>query len=383
MKKIMFVKSVLLAIALFGFASLTANAAPIAVPGDYATIQAAVNAASAGATITVAAGTYVEQVVIARDLTIKGAGEDRTIIQAPPTLTPFALQSGRPVAAIVRITDGAHVYLSDVTVSGPLPCSDVGVGINVAKNATLELEDAHVTRIRPESGPCPLGPPRGRAITVGISPSVVIDGQNGSNGHAIITDVTVDQYQDAGITVVAPSPSAPSTATISKSTITGGASPFFSVAQSGIALSQAAVAQVTKNSITGNACTNALCGRDPISQVQSSGIGLNTVTTGSSSDISENDVAANDIGIYQIFTFDGPAFSKNNLTDNRYFGIVIQNGSGTTSKNKISGGEVGIAVVANTTDTVGVLKDDKIKQVSVLPVQMIQCCGYIATAVIQ
>jgi serine protease len=45
-------------------AAATAATKSISVPGDYPTIQAAVDAAPAGATIHVAPGTYPEQVVI-------------------------------------------------------------------------------------------------------------------------------------------------------------------------------------------------------------------------------------------------------------------------------------------------------------------------------
>jgi len=383
MKKAALVSSVLIAIGLFGFASIPLYAATIAVPRDFPTLQAAVNAAPAGATIKVDQGTYVEQVVIAKDLTIRGAGEDRTIIQAPPTLTPFALQGGRPVVAIVLITDGVRVRLSDLTVSGPLPCSDVGTGIHVVKDATLEVEDVHVTRIWPESGPCPLGAPRGRAVVVGLSPSILMDGQFGSNGHATITGVTVDQYQEAGITVVGASVSAQSTATISNNTVIGGASPFFPVVQTGITLFGAAVGQVTKNTVTQNACTNNFCGQDPSTNIQSAGISLNGLSTASDSKIAENNVSESDIGIYQIFTADGPRISENRLMNNRLFGIVIQNGNGLTSQNTITGGQVGIAVIANAVDTTGVLKGDKVKYTTVSPVQTIQCCGYIATALVQ
>src|SRR2546430_6006967 len=40
---------------------------------NYATIQAAVNAASAGAIINVDAGTYIEQVTVNKSLTLRGA----------------------------------------------------------------------------------------------------------------------------------------------------------------------------------------------------------------------------------------------------------------------------------------------------------------------
>jgi hypothetical protein len=54
------------------------------VPDDYTTIQAAISAASPGETIFVRAGTYVEQIIIDKSITLQGASKETTIIEYPP-----------------------------------------------------------------------------------------------------------------------------------------------------------------------------------------------------------------------------------------------------------------------------------------------------------
>jgi hypothetical protein len=44
---------------------------------------------------------------------------------------------------------------------------------------------------------------------------------------------------------------------------------------------------------------------------------------------------------------------------------------------------VGIGVVADLVDTVGVLHGDKISRTSVQPIQEIECCGFEATAQVE
>ena len=86
-----------------------APGATINVPGDYATIQAAINAASSGDVIVVAAGPYDEAITIdGKDLTITGAGAGLSIIKGSVLNTTH----------IVYITGGAIVDFSGFTVDG-------------------------------------------------------------------------------------------------------------------------------------------------------------------------------------------------------------------------------------------------------------------------
>ena len=67
--------------------------------------------------------------------------------------------------------------------------------------------------------------------------------------------------------------------------------------------------------------------------------------------ITGNDLTGNDVGIYQIISADCCQINGNQLDNNPYFGIVIQDGDGRTSGNAINGGQIGIGVVADFIDT--------------------------------
>lgn len=55
------------------------------VPGDYASIQAAIDAAVPGDVVEVAAGTYEENLVVKKNIELKGSGADNTIVRNAST----------------------------------------------------------------------------------------------------------------------------------------------------------------------------------------------------------------------------------------------------------------------------------------------------------
>ncbi len=93
------------------------------VPGDYPTIQAAVDAAHAGASIRVAAGVYPETILITRPVTIEGPEQGDAIIRG---------ESGRPTVSII---DTENVAIRHLTITGG------DVGVLVRGSGSVEIAD--------------------------------------------------------------------------------------------------------------------------------------------------------------------------------------------------------------------------------------------------
>jgi pectin methylesterase-like acyl-CoA thioesterase len=84
-------------------ATVTAESKTIVVPDDFPTIQEAINAADAGDTIFVKRGTYVENPVVNKSVSLVGEDKDATIIDVTAglkvesnnvTLTGFTIYNG-------------------------------------------------------------------------------------------------------------------------------------------------------------------------------------------------------------------------------------------------------------------------------------------------
>ena len=111
-----------------------ASAATLNVPGDYATIQAAIDAASDGDTILIADGTYPESLnIYGKGVTLQGTSEAGTIIDAS-TFNDYSVDA-----------DGDYAFgFADLTVIG-YSGAGAAYGIKVfGDNATVTISNVTV-----------------------------------------------------------------------------------------------------------------------------------------------------------------------------------------------------------------------------------------------
>ena len=99
--------------------------------GCYNTIQAAISAALPGDTIAVAAGTYNENLIIDKSLTIVGAGSATTIVD------------GKKANHVVKVNPLVQATISGLTIRNGKVTGDVGAGIH--NQGALTLADSIVT----------------------------------------------------------------------------------------------------------------------------------------------------------------------------------------------------------------------------------------------
>jgi len=309
-----------------------------------------------GDTINVAPGTYVEQIAVGKTLTLIGAGQSSTTIQAPYN---GLVQNVDGKRNIVEVRGPHTLIISGVTITGPggakLPGSQciIDVGVSAVGGATLDMTDSTVKDVIH----IPFGSTYcGEGIRIGTPRGASVH----QEGHGTIRNVIVSGYMKNGIVVAGPL----STATVEESVVTG-VIPNTANAQNGIQVSYGAVATVNKNAVSNNRCGPRFnCGPnpfDPVAPYQSAGILLYQAGVGTL--VSENTVFNNDVGIYNISN-GITTVTYNILSGNRYEGIVLDQGDALVTHNTVDGGNMGVAVLvfnSNTGNSQGTLTRNTIR----------------------
>jgi hypothetical protein len=210
-------------------ASLTVCASP---PGEYSTIQDAVDKAQNNDTITVCAGTYTEQVVIPQrlsGLTLSGSSKGAVIKNT----------SGNPSQskAIVEVAGAHDITITGFTIEGPciyhgVGCIGYGVEVDDGGSATVDSNDILDIRDDPLSG-----------------------NQNGwaigaIGGSFTATSNLIEGYQKAGIKMTGKG----TVDVITGNTIVG-AGDIGTIGQNGITISSGASATVSENNVSKNGFT--------------------------------------------------------------------------------------------------------------------------------
>ena len=275
-------------------------------------IQNLVNAASPGSTVVVPPGTYVEQVVINKNLTLQGSGVGVTIIQCPGIMVNSFLYTTTGVTYVpIIMVEGANVSsvnIQDLTVDGlGLGTSNVqfaGIGYH---NGGGIIQNVQVTNIRDN---ILLGSQSGHAILDAID--------DGNSYSMSVLNSTLTNFQKTGILMRGFALSV----NISGNTITGN-NPFIigQAAPNGILLRNSAIGTITNNTISKCSSTNALAGAAGILLF---GAGTNLV-------VQNNNVTDNDIGIASVNTGDQLNVSNNQVNVNNNIGILIQDTVGLTT----------------------------------------------------
>jgi len=320
----------------------------------FTTIQAAVNAAKAGDIIHVCAGTYHEQIVIDKSLSLQA---DNGVIVIPSDVVANAagLSSGDPIAAIILAKNADNVnlqgFIVDGSANGLTACGPTFIGI-LYQDASGSIEHNFVRHVR--LSPSLPGCQSGNAIDVESSSS----GQS----NVTIADNSVDAYQKNGITA-----NEPGTKVEITENAVAGLGPTTGAAQNGIQIGFGAQGRVTNNAVADNvyspceSAANCPSNAAGILIFQSDGVR-----------VEQNTVASSQVGIFiaanngniggntvlHSVALDGIALvgngnsaSSNDISSSDDAAAFIQGNNNTVFENEFTGAAFGIFIISSSTGT--------------------------------
>ncbi len=293
---------------------------------QFSTIQAAVTAASEGATILVCPGIYPEQVAIDKSVTLTGLSlptASGATIRAPSggiVANSNSLATGEPIAAQVLVQNAKDVDISNLTVDGSdnriLGCSPTFVGI-IYQNASGTISDAAVLNQALSGG------------LTGCQSGLAIFAQSGGGGSSNLRvhHSTVDAYQKNGIT----GNESGTSVTFEENTVTG-QGPTTGAAENGIRVGFGATGQVIRNvviddvwapaTVEGNAAASGILvfASSDVSvhnnRIGNTQFGIALVSDQSAGSAQGNSVAANKIFANHVFDGIEGCSDNNRIHDN-------------------------------------------------------------------
>jgi Right handed beta helix region len=320
-------------------------------PG-YNSIQEAINVDPAGTAVHVCAGTYEEQVVLQKaDSFAADSGATLKLPGSPTNSQSPCDNEPENEQDLFMVCTAGKVNISGLTLDGAWPsgtCNDDLYALNAGAGVKLTLTGVKILH----AGAVPINGCQGG---IGIQIGRKFTGQSAT---ATLTGDVVEGYQKNGIDVDGPG----SSAKISAVTVTG-AGPTPEIAQNGMQIARGAKAKISGSTVTGNECEVAgACGPNALAETQSAGVLIFGNASGVK--VSSDNVSNNDIGVYYAAGFESPAPSEatvatiaaNTLKENRYEGMVLEEGSPKINGNQIIGGgtaNVGIQLLQFGANTLG------------------------------
>lgn len=296
------------------FGGTLSGTAPVVNVGPSGSIQNGIDAVAVGGTVNVATATYIEEILITKNLTLNGSGIGNTVIVCPTTPTPLAnsfvyLINGATYHPFVMAQGPTNVIIQNLTVDGNSQASNflsfrfLGIGFH---NAGGTIQNVHVTNVEDSF---PGGPTQhGEAIFVAVD--------NGMPFTITVQNNTVDRFQKSGINIRG----APLTANILNNIVTGETPPSNATA-SGILSRDGA-----QSLIQGNTVTNILSATPGVDSVAIFLLGTGDPTT-----VTQNTVNNNNVGIFSQNSLGNLTISSNIVNNNTNTGIVVIDTAGTTT----------------------------------------------------
>ena len=347
----------LVCIACFGGASaaktLVVDATKVACPtAGYTSIQAAVNAASAGDTIRICPGVYVEQVSIDKSLTLRA---ESGAILMPSSLqsNTTSLSDGSPLAVALLVANTSDVTINGLIVDGTnnaiSACAPDFFGIAFQNaSGTIRRSAVRNFKLTAALNGCQTGS------------GILVQSGGGQSSTVNIDTSSIHDFQKNGITA-----NEVGTSVVIRANTVTGVGPTTGAAQNGIQIGYGATGSITNNTVTNNvwspciAVATCTAVATNILVYQSDGI-----------TVSNNNVSVSQIGIFiaaNNATLTGNSSTANSVFDGIHFegnsnevrtstvvnasesGIYVDGNSNVIENNTITEAAVGILSTTGST----------------------------------